>query len=333
MRGNVTVPSKLSAAFRVSIILILLVSFCVQGWGQVVHENPGTAIPSRSQPIDDQMAALLESMLQNLGDVSAAVNSDNFTSARTSYARFYSSFSKYNDLVWQLNLSEADYRTLADQMNITNDQVRTIIDEAEVYRESMQDFDRAVAGNDQVNASASAAQMRESYANLSSSYGGLRYNATVLGRVLADRGVDTVGLDSSIGSLDQLMAHYNQSYSNVSSGGAEGPRLTISAGGSNLSVGDEVEFRVVLKDVNGTPMGGNKIMVYVGGDLAGVVMHGDAGVGAERVVQGGRIRDHQSSSVVLVWVSAASAAGVISRQVRCARPVIVSSSYTITSAP
>lgn len=191
MCGKITGPSKLSMVLCFALILLLLMPMCVQGWGQVVHENPGTATPSRSQPVDDQMASLLEKMMADLDDISAAVEGGNFTAARASYSTFFSSFTKYNDLMWQLNLSESDYRSIADQMNFTNDQTRAIIDEAEAYKISSTQYDQAFASGDPANASSYAARARDSYANISSSYGGLRQNATLLGRVLMDRDLDT----------------------------------------------------------------------------------------------------------------------------------------------
>lgn len=283
MCGKVTGPSKLSMALRFALVLLLLMPICVQGWGQVVHENPSAATPSRSQPVDDQMASLLEKMMANLDDISAAVEGGNFTSARASYSTFFSSFTKYNDLMWQLNLSESDYRSIADQMNFTNDQTRAIIDEAEAYKIGSTQYDQAFASGDPANASSYAARARDSYANISSSYGGLRQNATLLGRVLMDRDLDTGHLDSSIGSLDRLMVQYNMTYRNLSIA-TNGPELSLNAVRSNISVGDDVIFRAVLKDVNGTPMYGGKVMVYVDGSPAGFFMADIVGEGSVRYV-------------------------------------------------
>jgi hypothetical protein len=248
-----------------------------------VHENPGTATPSRSQAVDDQMSALLENMMANMDDLSAAVEGGNFTAARASYATFYSSFTKYNGLLWQLNLSESDYRSIADQMNFTNDQARAIVDAAEAYDLSSTQYGRALAGGDTANASAYAARARDSYANISSSYGGLRNNATLLGRVLTGRGLDTGHLESSIGSLDRLMVQYNMTYRNLSIA-ENGPRLSLMEDQVNLSVGDEVLFRATLKDANGTQIYGGKVVVYVDSDLAGFFVTDMVGQGSIRYI-------------------------------------------------
>jgi len=268
------------------------VSACAPGQGQVVHENPGTVVPSRSQPVDDQMASLLERMLADLDGISAAVEAGNFSEARASYSTFYSSFTKYNDLMWQLNLSESDYRAIAEQVNLTNDQVRSIIDEAEVYRVNSMQYEQALSGGDRENASSYAARARESYANVSSSYGGLKYNASLLGSVLQDSGVDTGRLDSSMGSLDRLMVEYNKTYRNLSTA-VNGTMLTLSANRSNLSVGDAVTLRALLKNSSGTPVYGERVTIYVDGDPAGSFLTDAVGeASAEYVVPASVSGDH-----------------------------------------
>ena len=280
MSGQVTGPSILSMVLCLSLVLLLLMPMCAHGQGPspVARENPGTAIPSRSQPVDDQITALLEKMMGNLDDISAAVEGGNFTAARASYSTFSSSFSKYNNLLWQLNLSESDYRSIAGQMNFTDDQVRGIIDAAEDYQKSSAQYGRELSAGDLANASLDAARARESYANVSAAYGGLRNNATLLGRVLTDRGLDTGHLDSSIGSLDRVMAAYSETYGNLSIA-ASGASLSLSTDRTNLSVGDEVIFRATLKNANGTPVYGGKVVVSADGDPAGFFMTDFAGEG------------------------------------------------------
>ena len=262
----------------ICIVIFALLLLCPQAYCQVIHENPDTVVPSHGQDVESQVESLLEGMMARLGDISIALDNGNYSEARASYSKFSASFDDLGKLLWQLNMSEADFAAISGEMNLTNDAIRAIIERGEAYNLSIARYNESMLAGDTANASIYAGNARESYVSLSSSYEQLRRNASIVDRILADRGIYTGGLDASLGSLDRYMFTINASYQNVSA--VHGPALSLSLDRSRASIGDEVVFRVVLRDENGTPMPGESVRVYVDGRLAGECVTGEAGEGS-----------------------------------------------------
>jgi len=219
--------------------------FGIPACAQVVHENPNALVTSSGQSLDDQLNALLVKMLGNLDDVSSALDQNNITATREAYSRLSSSFDGLDSLLWQLNLSESDYRSIAGQMNLMNDEVMAIIDGSDAYSHGIDLYNASLSGGDLSNASIAAAQVRDSYRNVSSSYGGLRQNVTAMESLLEGRNIDTGRLDSALASLDRHMYSMNRSYENLSIP-ENVSRLKLSVGRSNVSQGDYVLFSCSL---------------------------------------------------------------------------------------
>ena len=268
MAGKKTYYSIIFPIKPAALVIAILLISCLPAAAQTVHENPNTLTPSRGQGFDAQMNALLVKMLGSLGDVSSALNNNNITSARNAYARFSSSLDNFGELLWQLNLSESDYQNISGQMNLTNADIRAIIDGSDAYGRGMILYNASLSGGDQANASIAAAQVRDSYRNVSSSYGSLRRNVTVLESILSDRNVDVGSLDSSLGSLDQYVYRLNQSYSNLTISD-NGYRIQLNADRGQTSVGGRVNFFGYLRDSNGDPVSNAGVGVYVDGKPAG----------------------------------------------------------------
>lgn len=257
--------------------IFALLLLCPQACGQAIHENPDALLPSRGQKAESQVESILEGMMARINDISAALNGGNYSEAKAAYSRFSASFDEFGELLWQLNLSTADYAAISEEMNLTHDAVRAIIEKGEAYNISIVGYSESLSAGDTASASLYAAKARESYASLSSSYEQLRRNASIVDSILAGQGIYTGGLDASLSGLDRYMYMVNASYQNVSIG--HGPALSLYSDRLRASVGDEVTFRVVLRDENGTPMPGEGVKLYVDGRPAGECVTGDAGEG------------------------------------------------------
>lgn len=257
--------------------IFALLLLCPQACGQAIHENPDALVPSRGQKAESQVESILEGMMARLNDISAALNGGNYSEAKAAYSRFSASFDEFGELLWQLNLSGSDYAAISEEMSLTNDAVRAIIERGEAYNIGIVGYSESLSAGDTANASLYAAKARESYASLSSSYEQLRRNASIVDSILADQGIYTGGLDASLSGLDRYMYMVNASYQNVSIG--HGPALSLYSDRLRASVGDEVTFRVVLRNENGTPMPGEGVKLYADGRLAGECITGDSGEG------------------------------------------------------
>ena len=243
-----------------------------------IHENPMALTTSQSVNLDELSQSLMQSIMANLDDISRTVANGQYNESREYYKKLALSFGQYQTLMRQLNLSAADYQNITDNMNLTGIEISTLINTSEFYKYSLSNYTYSVNNGDSANASIFARQIQDNYSLVSSTYSGLKRNATNLEKIFQGSNIDVSSFNDSIKNFDTHMRDLNSSYNKMGFG-INGSTLRLSSNRDLVQIGDSIRLSVILSDRNKTAIPNATVTVILDDHMAGALVTDSLGTG------------------------------------------------------
>ncbi len=250
----------------VAVLLILAASNLADA--QVAHEDPGKVLPSKSTSSNGQISIQLGHSLVYLDNISAGVQTSNFTQAWNAYFQFNQTAVKLENMIWQLNQSDPDYDAISGELNSTNVELAAFIISSNSYNTTRLQYDQAVAGSDINNVSLYRVLLNDRYVRTVNSYTNISSNVSDLSPLLQGKNIDTRPLQDSLNHFNSYIDWLNEDYSSLGIG-ANGSVLHCGANQSVSYVGGDVRLSAYLVDSQSQPMNNSSVSFYIDNKLLG----------------------------------------------------------------